>query len=296
MPIVDISHVLCPVDLSDSSRNALKHAIALADWYAAHVSVLYVFELLTPPRFLSLNPGAMSPPYPAREDVIADVTRFIEPLQNPRVSTEILVEEGTAARTIVETARTRGAGLIVIGTHGRGGVEHLMLGSVTEKVLRQAPCPVLVIPPHASSTTPVARVKRVLCPVDFADSSSGAVRMAAALVEEAEGQLTILHVIEWSPDESAWLPKGEDVRALWERGARRELDALISADDRTWCTVASRIDYGKPYRRILEVAKEEHSDLIVMGVSGRGAIDRAFFGSTVNHVVRQAPCPILIVR
>jgi nucleotide-binding universal stress UspA family protein len=113
---------------------------------------------------------------------------------------------------------------MVIGTHGHGGFQHLVLGSVAEKVLRQAACPVLTVPPRtrATSTLPF---KRILCPVDFSDSSRSALDFALSLVREADADLTILHVLEW-PDA---LPPNRPVPTLAFRdAAERDVRAMLA--------------------------------------------------------------------
>jgi nucleotide-binding universal stress UspA family protein len=197
------------------------------------------------------------------------------------------------AARIVETAARLTADLVVIGTHGLGGVDHLMLGSVAEKVLRKSLCPVLVVPPGAHLGV---RVKRILCPVDFSSSSTAALRLACSIAKEADARISILHVLEWSAADSESLLEDLEVYTLWEERVRRRLEALLTDEDRTWCEPVPTLDSGKPYRKILEVARRENTDLIVMGVAGRGALDLLFFGSTTNHVVRQAPCPVLTLR
>jgi nucleotide-binding universal stress UspA family protein len=296
MPTIDIKHILCAVDLSDCSRNALRYATALAHWYGARITVLHVFELFVPPQVLPADPGPMVVPYPSRDDLIADVTRFVEPLKNPAVPLEIAVEEGHVARTILDVATELAADAIVVGTHGRRGVEHLMLGSVAERVLRRALCPVLVVPPAAAGAPATVRFKRILCPLDFSESSTSALQFACSVAKEADARITILHVLEWSPDDSDSLMDDRDFDNQWEARVRHRLEALITDEDRTWCEPVPTITSGKPYRRILEIAREEHTDLIVMGVAGRGALDLMFFGSTTNHVVRQAQCPVLTFR
>ena len=89
--------------------------------------------------------------------------------------------------------------LIVLGTHGLSGVDRAMLGSVTEKVLRKASCPVLTVPPAVETAAKVP-YKRLLCPVDFSESSLNALRHALSLAEEADASLTILHVFDWPRD------------------------------------------------------------------------------------------------
>jgi len=194
------------------------------------------------------------------------------------------------------------ADLLVLGTHGRSGFQHLFLGSVTEKVIRQAPCPTLVVPPRAPDVSPdaPAQFKQILCAVDFSDSSLSALAYALTLAEESDARLTLLHVIEMPPElrENPMAPDFDvdRIHAAAEAEAQRRLRELVPEAARTYCTVDTAVVEGRAYRRVLGHAVEQKSDLIVMGVHGRGALDLLLFGSTTHHVIRAAVCPVLIVR
>jgi nucleotide-binding universal stress UspA family protein len=184
-----------------------------------------------------------------------------------------------------------------MGTHGLSGLDRALLGSVTEKVLRQALCPVLTVPPVLAAPTKIP-YKRLLCPVDFSASSLSALRYAFALAEEADASLTILHVFDW-PRDSDPLVDGintKEFRRIIEEDARERLDALVTDDVRQWCLPSTAVAYGKPRDAILELATKEEMDLIVMGVRGRNTVDLTVFGSTTHHVVRRAACPVLTLR
>jgi nucleotide-binding universal stress UspA family protein len=178
----------------------------------------------------------------------------------------------------------------------------LFLGSVTEKVIRKATCPTLVVPPRAADVPPDApvRFKRILCAIDFSESSLSALAYALNLAEEADAHLTLLHVIEMPPElrENALAPDFDidRIHTAAEADARRRLQDLIPDQARTYATVETAVVEGGAYRRVLQRAAEEQADLIVMGVHGRSAIDLLVFGSTTHHVVRAAMCPVLIVR
>ena len=117
-----------------------------------------------------------------------------------------MVESGYPVRHILARAAALPADLVVMGTHGRSGFERLVLGSVTEKVLRKAPCPVMAVPPPAVTVGKLP-YGRLLCPVDFSDSSEAALRFACSIAEEADARLTIVHVFDWQarrrPDDGA---------------------------------------------------------------------------------------------
>jgi nucleotide-binding universal stress UspA family protein len=192
------------------------------------------------------------------------------------------------------------ADLLVMGTHGRSGFDRLLLGSVTEKILRKAPCPVLTVPPHApGSPQDEVAFRRILCPLDFSPSSLQAVGFALDLARQANGTVTLLHVIEWLAEED---PEGFarlDVPKFREQlveDARRRMQTFVADEPRTWCEVQDVVAIGRAHREIFRRAEADGTDLIVMGAQGRGAAGRLFFGSTTEQVVRAAACPVLSVR
>jgi nucleotide-binding universal stress UspA family protein len=210
------------------------------------------------------------------------------------------VRAGDASLVIVDEAVTKGVDLIVMGTHGRRGFKRLLLGSVAETVLREAPCPVLTVPPRApAESSQVVAFKRILCPIDFSPSAHYALAVALDLARQSDGAVTLVHVIEWlaeeDPPTSAHFNVAEFRRQMRE-DAERRLDALVAAESRTWSEIENVVVSGRAYREILRAAETGRADLIVMGAQGRGGVDLALFGSTTQQVVRGAPCPVLTVR
>jgi len=294
----EIRRILCPVDLSDGSRHSVRHAALLARWYDAKISALHVWN----PRvvasadfaFVGTAPSAM-----LASKELNDVRRQIVGCLGAggALDVEVLIHGGQPPNQILETAAALPADMIVIGTYGAGGFEHLMLGSVTEKVLRQATCAVLTVPPHARGASRLP-YRRVLCHVDFSESSLAALEFAFSLAQESDAELTILHVFEWPADGDPLVNRSfsapEYLRERECDGPIR-LEALVPEATRDWCRPTTRIAHGKPYRVILGVAIEDSADLIVMGVHGN-ALDLMLFGSTTNQVVRRATCPVLTLR
>ncbi len=297
--MVDIQRILCPIDFSDTSRHALDHAVAIAKWYQSHITALHVIHppvLLEPPILFADVAG----PVPTEAERAAVQMRLRDWLQRANTAglqTDVLLEEGNPAPHILECARSLPADLIVMGTHGRGGFERFMLGSVTEKIVRKATCPVLTVPPPAISVAKLP-YKRLLCPVDFSESSLAALRFAFSLAKESDAHLTILHVFDWPPDVELLVERFDtpEFRRVVEEEARGRLEALVTEEARSWCTPDTRVSYGKPYRQILELAGSEGADLVIIGVRGRNALDLTLFGSTTNQVVRRASCPVLTLN
>jgi nucleotide-binding universal stress UspA family protein len=295
--MIGIARVLCPVDFSGISQHALDHAAAVAHSYQAQLTLLHVFVT---------RPTMDAPPLilddPERERLKTSMREMAVRVPAD-VRVDLRVEQAEQAHNeILGQLAATGADLLVLGTHGRSGFQRLFLGSVTEKVIRQATCPTLVVPPRAPGIPPDAPVqfKRILCAIDFSESSLSALAYALHLAEEVDAHLTLLHVIEMPP-ELGENPMTRDfnidhIHAAAEADARRRLQDLIPDQARTHSTVETAVVEGRAYRRVLQRSAEEQANLIVMGVHGRGPIDLLVFGSTTHHVIRAATCPVLIVR
>lgn len=252
-------------------------------------------------------PGGADPTVETSEiaRVRQEVTERFHAATAAGVDLDVRVAVGRPAAEILESASRLGADLIVMGTHGASGFEHFVVGSVAERVLRRATCPVLTVPPRAqvSSSLPF---RRLLCAVDAADASRSALTYAWSLAQHCGGSVTLLHVLEWPWDESP-APHNDDLprtqgaalaeyRRYREAQAMRWLEALVPTPPPALGDLSLRLAHGRPHARILGVAAEERSDLIVMGVGARRPLELAVFGSTVHGVVREATCPVLTVR
>jgi nucleotide-binding universal stress UspA family protein len=175
-----------------------------------------------------------------------------------------------------------------------------LLGSVTEKVLRKAPCPILTVPPHASPDPPhEVLFKRILCAMDFSPSALQAFGFAVDLARQANGLVTVLHTIEWLAEEEPRAHAHFNVAEFRQHlvaDAQERLNALIGEEPRAWCELEGVVAIGRPYREVLQAAAARTADLIIMGAQGRGGMGLALFGSTTHQVVRAAACPVLTVR
>jgi len=195
---------------------------------------------------------------------------------------------------ILSQAEERAANLIVMGTHGLRGIDRLMLGSVTERVLRRARCPVLAVrkPAHhvissVHDPEPVHLRKMLLC-TDFSDHAHRASEYAVSMAKEYGAELTLLHVLED-------VPRSADLESATVKVAK-QLEEFIVPKAREGCTVKVMVRIGKPYQQIIELALEAQTDLVFMGVRGHGALDTAIFGSTAYRVIQLGPCPVLAVH
>ena len=300
--VIRMQRILCGVDFSDFSRHALAHAAAIARWYKATVTLFHAHAPAMSAD-LGAGPGASEPFVQAgqRDRLLQELTRFAESAGAADVPIVCEVWPGPAIRGILERAASLPADLIVLGTYGRSGVDRLMLGSVAEKVLRKAAAPTLTVPPPAAApgvpaTTPFARI---LCPVDFSESSMKAVAYALSLAREAGAYLILMHVVEGVSNTEHWKQPDPMLLRYLKNAEEQALGRLREAVS-AGASQASRpemiLTTGKAYRQILDVAAARDIRLIVMGVHGRGPLNLVLFGSTTEHVVRMASCPVLTLR
>jgi nucleotide-binding universal stress UspA family protein len=295
--MTEFKRILCPVDLSDTSARALDYAFMLARWYEAPLEALEVVWAAVPPM-----PG-VAPPVVTTEQ-LAETTAALEGFVRTRDTTGVevtcTVRHGPVVTEILEVAKETATDLIVLGTHGRSTFERLMIGSVAERILRKASCPVFTVP-HASIAAPrkAGPFEAILCPLDFSPASEKTARVALSLAEESGKKIVLLHVFDWPKEKSVPVGFGPDMSAerhQLQAGALTELRRYVADEARVWCTVEEQLAVGRPYEEILRVAEEQHADLIVMGVHARRGLQLGFFGSTTNQVVRHAKCPVLTMR
>jgi nucleotide-binding universal stress UspA family protein len=290
-----IKNILCPVDRSPSSLQAFGYAIALARWQDARLTLLEVVEAAAPPSAgRATNDDTLLGE--TRAALERDLRRVLTARRVSDVQVEIVMRTGKVVQQILAQAKAGRADLIVMGSHGQGGVQRLVLGSVAEKVLRLATCPVLTVRKGAS----VPRRGRplfgtILCPTDFSAASNRAVAYARRFAHETNATLVVMHAVEWPLGKTLRLGPAGELRKSLESGARDRLTRLVLRSSSDGPGAKAVVVTGKASTAIIKVANARSADLIVMGVSGRGATDGALLGSTTHHLIREATWPVLTV-
>jgi nucleotide-binding universal stress UspA family protein len=290
-----IESILCPVDFSEFSVNAYEYAQSLAWHYKANLFLQHVLYSLKPFEFWNVSSDAYEEICRKRRaDVEQRLQEFVKRHTRTQIRPQCIAQDGSVTDLILSLAEAQAVSLIVMGTHGLRGIDRLMLGSVTERVLRRARCPVLVVrrPAHhvASSVhdaEPVHLRKMLLC-ADFSDHAQRASKYALSMAKEYGAELTLLHVLED-------IPRSTDFQSATEKLVK-QLEDFIAPKAREECIVKMMVRIGKPYQQIIQLALEAQSDLVIMGVRGRGALDTALFGSTTYRVIQLGPCPVLAVH
>jgi nucleotide-binding universal stress UspA family protein len=304
--MISLQKILCPVDFSESSDKALDYALSLAKQHGGQVSVMHVLPTaLADPDVYPYLEDPVPVSVESRERAFHQLGRFVHRALARGVGAEVILEDGDVVEEVLKRSERLASDLIVMGTHGRRGFRRLLLGSVTERLLRRSPKPVLSVTPGSSAPPEQgAPFRRILCPIDFSPSSLAGLELALSLVpeapEEAGAEVTVLHGVEFYFDPGFGEAVAFDLSTVRERHrlqAREKLEEVIPRSSRRHTRLEVRVlESGGPYKEILRFAEENRSDLIVMGVAGRSATDILFFGSTANHVVRAATIPVLTVR
>jgi nucleotide-binding universal stress UspA family protein len=260
--------VLCPVDLSESSRGALRYAAAVAAHFGASLTLLAVNDsILGEAAALSTEPGYL------REETVREVQRFFQETFDEKphgiVDVQLEVAAGKPAQEILRVSRERGCDLIVMGSHGATGFRKLFFGSTTERVLRETAVPVLVTPssdPGPRQLEDVRKlVRRILAPVDLTDASAHQLAVSRGVAEALDVPVLLLHVVE--PVRSMIAAQTRAPKADTERRHRAERDLEHAA-----ATMAGQrrpealITYGEPSEEIAKVAADRDAGLIVMGL------------------------------
>lgn len=275
--------ILCPTDFSPLSALALKYAADFRKCSGGSLLVLFANPFLPPPR---LSPRQMDQLMEAwkesKKGNEGDLSSFVKKTLGggPVENLETMVVEAAPVAAIVDTARERGIDLIVMGTHGRGGEKRTLLGSVAERVLREAECPVLTVRQKKGEAVPKAGIKNILVPVNFSVVSRMALVTAAHIAECFGAGLTLLRVIE--PVEEPCDEPDEMTRLV----------AWVPSEVRKKCEIQELVVRGEGAEKVVSLAEDEKMDLIVLGAQHRKFFDSTIVGTTTVRVVRHAPCPV----
>jgi nucleotide-binding universal stress UspA family protein len=304
-----IKRILCPIDLSTNADQSLGYALALSQAYEARLVACYcapVAEVagetshLAGATILASEIGYALSRGRVKELFEGSLLKLLGPVPFANLDWEAMVIEGEdVGEAIAQTASEQAIDLIVMRSRRRPH-RAAVLGSTAESVCRTAPCPVLVT--HTDEREwldqPSGKImiKRLLVAYDFSDYSELALKYALSLAQEHEAELHLLHVLPRggiTEPEIAWYPLGKDT--AYHQAARR-LQRAIPQEAHLWCKVKHAVGEGQPYREILNYAEKHAIDLISLGAHGAGFGMRTLFGSNVDRVLRQAPCPVLVAR
>jgi nucleotide-binding universal stress UspA family protein len=297
---LNVDSILFPTDFSDVAEGAFAHAAHLALQYGA---TIHVFNVVSPENGAGSNPMDFLPIDPASgtdPDETALQHVEVQTATNEQGTVPVVysqTDSDSPSEAIIDYAEEQDVDLVVMGTHGRKGMDRLLSGSVSEEVVRGAPCPVFTVLGTDGAGDHVPAVTRVLAPVDLSDQSELVMNHAAALADAYAAPLDLLHVVEEAAYPSAYGldPLTPDLPNVQER-AREALETLAGELDLRTDPVNVHVLAGNAARDIVEFAREHGADLIVMATHGRTGLERFLIGSVAEKVVRRAPCPVFTLK
>ena len=282
--------ILLPFDGSEGAADVLHHAGEIAHWADATIHVLFVADT-TRDSVTVIEGHTVDALVREGEEIVEEAE---ETLRTLGVDYESDVVQGNPAPTIVEYAERYGHDLIVMPTHGRAGLSRYLIGSISEKVVRLSPVPVLTarMQPDEQFAFPY---ENILIPTDGSAGATHAARHGLSLAAALDATVHVLSVVD---DTSL----GPDVRSIIsgqesEQAATDAVDDLISEAETHGVTNTVRyVEHGTPISEILDCIEANDIHGVVMGTTGRRGTDRILLGSVAEKTVRSAPVPVITVR
>jgi nucleotide-binding universal stress UspA family protein len=296
---VQFNHILCATDFSDFSNHTISYGIALAKEFEAKLFVSHVIDLSS----VAIYGEFQLDPVGQQNRIMQDADAQLKKLAGDQeISWEPLITVGKPADEISRAVEEKDIDLVITATRGRSGLKRIILGSVTERLMRTLSCPLLVVnsPEHkfVSVADQAVKIKKILVGCDFSPDSGQAFEHALSLAQEFQAELHLAHVIE-SPTQPELkqedTPVSEEIQQDYRDLLSRKLKEMVPVEARYWCTPHTSILEGQPYEEIVRYAESQDMDMIVLGVRGHGLVKTLFLGSTTDRVVRRSPCPVLSV-
>jgi nucleotide-binding universal stress UspA family protein len=296
---VQFNHILCATDFSDFSNHTISYGVVLAKEFEAKLFVSHVIDLSS----VAIYGEFQLDPVGQQNRIMEDADAQLKKLAGGQaISWEPLITVGKPADEISRAVEEKDIDLVITATRGRSGLKRIILGSVTERLMRTLCCPLLVVnsPEHkfVSVADQAVQVEKILVGCDFSPDSGQAFNHALSLAQEFQAELHLAHVIEppTQPDLNREdTPVSEEIQQDYRDLLSRKLKEMVPVEARNWCTPKTSLLEGQPYEEIVSYAESKDIDMIVLGVRGHGLVKTLFLGSTTDRVVRRSPCPVLSV-
>lgn len=293
--------IMVPTDFSTGSNEAIYFAVMLAEPFASEVTLFHAISLFeADPN----NPDYRFPKieeiYAALEETASKRMDEIDRSHQKIKFRKVMVRGISPTEEIVSFAQDQKMDLIVMGTHGRSGLSHFMLGSVAEKIIRHMPCPVVTIHhPGEKKKRSYAGIERIVVPIDFSPYSKQAVETAAVVAGKFGAELQFLHVIEEQVHPSHYVTGKTSIFAFVpdlmnksEAAMKKFVEPNLPASvQRTFHVVE-----GRAHTAIVEFAEQQKAGLIAIASHGLSGLEHFLVGSTTERVVRHAKIPVLAVK
>lgn len=287
-PRLALKNILFTTDFTDASRHALPFAAALARHYGSHLFLAHVIEQIP----MSSVPMDVMPPEIERDEerISKRMQDFMHTDELQGLKTDAIVESGFLWPCVSEIVEKQKINMLVVGTHGRGALKRLLLGSAAEEIFRHASCPVLTIGPHVPpARAQFDKLEKILFATDFSIGSARALEYALKLVSEHDAQLLMIHVVQASA-----VPF--DITDEFVANSEAELKDMIPRGAMPATPPLFLTLIGIPSEQILNFAERENADLIVIGMHKGTSLAPHWPNEFAAKVIAEAKCPVLSVR
>ena len=298
--MITFKKILVPVDFSEPSKKAVTYGLTLASRFDAVLIIAHIVP----------ESSALSYAFPTEtsrvereqeEEARHAIENLLPPAYADKFYVQKVVKTGTIERELLGIVTNEAVDLIVMGSHGRRSVARWFLGSVTERMLREFPVPVLTVSHVNTEKHEIGSIslKRVLYATDLDEASSTGLKYAVEFARGTGAQLTVLHVVDdldrmlWGPSLIARL---ENERTKLVQEMKKRLDDLVAQERSSrGGEIEALVAEGKPFEKIIEFAQQRGTDLIILNLQSKSMLERAFLGSTAERVIRLARIPVLSI-
>jgi nucleotide-binding universal stress UspA family protein len=296
---VQFKKILSATDFSEFSNHTVDYGVALAKEFGADLHICHVIDLSS----VAIYGEFQLDPVGQQDRIMEDANAQLEELAgNQPVAWEPLITVGKPADEISRAVEDKNIDLVITATRGRSGFKRLILGSVTERLMRTLSCPLLVVRSHehefVDKPKQEIKLQKILVGCDFSPDSEQAIAYGLSLAQEFLAELHLAHVIEppAQPNlirEEALVPG--QVQEEYHDLLIQKLKDMVPDEAANWCTPQTSIMEGQPHDELVKYAHTRDIDMIVLGVRGHGLVKTLFLGSTTDRVIRDSPCPVLSV-
>ena len=294
---VQFKTILCATDFSDFSNYTVSYGVALAKEFGARLIICHVIDLSS----VAIYGEFQLDPVGQQNRIMEDANVQLEALAGDQpVTWEPLISVGKPADEISRAVEEQNIDLVITATRGRSGFKRLILGSVTERLMRTLTCPLLVVrSPEHEFVRPAEQkfqLKKILVGCDFSPDSGRAFDHGLSLAQEFQAELHLAHVIEPPVQPNLIIEEtfvSGEIQEDYNNQLIQKLKDMVPREAANWCTPQTSIMEGQPYDELVKYADTRDIDMIVLGVRGHGLVKTLFLGSTTDRVIRDSPCPVL---
>ena len=296
---MQFNRIVCATDFSDFSNRTVNYGIALAREFEAKLYVCHVIDLSS----VAIYGEFQLDPVGLQNRIMKDAHEQLEELIGERHKQwEPLITVGHTADEIARIVEEKNIDLVITATRGRSGLKRLILGSVTERLMRTLGCPLLVV--HSpdkefiKTDDHAVDINRILVGCDFSPDSSLAFEYGLSLAQEFESELHLAHVLEsaaYQELQKTDTPVETEIQQEIHSRLIQKLQDMVPEEARNWCKPQTSLIEGRSYEELVKYAEKHDIGMIVLGARGLGLVKSLLLGSTTDRVIRRAPCPVLSV-